>query len=378
MSEPLLRALARLAPLILDDETLVRAVASGRRRGTQPPWRRVELRYVDLKAGRHLQVTAYDDAQAHTSNHAVGDAARDGGRRPARPAVRQLARRHHHRDPPAPGHQEGRGGRAHPRPAGRPGRADPRPRPRQGPAAAPRTTRSSGRSGLSDHEGRMKPSRQSKYRQVEEFLRILDASIADALDKGHLRTPDAPSEPLADRRPRLRQRLPDLRHRALPDPRARPAGAPDRHRPARAVARAQRGDRPRARRRRDLRRLVDRRRPTPAVRSPTWCSPCTPATRRPTTRWRGPSSGRTPLILAAPCCHHDIAAQLRRAPTPAPYAMLTRHGILRERFADTLTDGLRASLLRLAGLPRRRHAVRRQRAHAAQHAAPRPSAPGGR
>jgi hypothetical protein len=29
--------------------------------------------------------------------------------------------------------------------------------------------------------------------------------------------------------------------------------------------------------------------------------------------------------------------------------MLTRHGILRERLADTLTDGLRASLLRLEG-----------------------------
>ena len=56
-----------------------------------------------------------------------------------------------------------------------------------------------------------------------------------------------------------------------------------------------------------------------------------------------------PLVLAAPCCHHDIAAQLRRNPTPAPYAMLTRHGILRERFADTLTDALRASLLRLRG-----------------------------
>ena len=29
--------------------------------------------------------------------------------------------------------------------------------------------------------------------------------------------------------------------------------------------------------------------------------------------------------------------------------MLTRHGILRERFADTLTDALRASLLRAEG-----------------------------
>ena len=57
----------------------------------------------------------------------------------------------------------------------------------------------------------------------------------------------------------------------------------------------------------------------------------------------------SPLVLAAPCCHHDIAAQLRRTPTPAPYALLTRHGILRERFADTLTDAVRASLLRLQG-----------------------------
>ena len=54
-------------------------------------------------------------------------------------------------------------------------------------------------------------------------------------------------------------------------------------------------------------------------------------------------------MLAAPCCHHDVAAQLRRAPTPAPYALLTRHGILRERFADTLTDALRAGVLRLLG-----------------------------
>ena len=55
------------------------------------------------------------------------------------------------------------------------------------------------------------------------------------------------------------------------------------------------------------------------------------------------------LVLAAPCCHHDVAAQLRKAPTPAPYAMLTRHGILRERLADTLTDALRATLMRLQG-----------------------------
>ena len=55
------------------------------------------------------------------------------------------------------------------------------------------------------------------------------------------------------------------------------------------------------------------------------------------------------LVLAAPCCHHDVAAQLRRTPTPPPYALLTRSGILRERFADTLTDAVRAAVLRLVG-----------------------------
>lgn len=54
-------------------------------------------------------------------------------------------------------------------------------------------------------------------------------------------------------------------------------------------------------------------------------------------------------IFAAPCCHHDIASQLRGNDAPAPYASLVRDGILLERFADTLTDALRALLLRSLG-----------------------------
>jgi SAM-dependent methyltransferase len=54
-------------------------------------------------------------------------------------------------------------------------------------------------------------------------------------------------------------------------------------------------------------------------------------------------------VLAAPCCHHDIAAQLKGTAGPTPFGELTRHAIMRERFADVLTDTLRASLLRLHG-----------------------------
>ena len=77
MGEPLVRALARVRGLLLAEDALVRAVASGRQKGRTPRWRRVELRYVDLKAGRRLQVTAYDQTQAHTRNHEPGNAARD-------------------------------------------------------------------------------------------------------------------------------------------------------------------------------------------------------------------------------------------------------------------------------------------------------------
>jgi hypothetical protein len=344
MSEPLPRALARMRAAILDDEALVRAVASGRQRGTQPPWRRVELRYVDLKAGRHLQITAYDEAQAHTSNHALGDAART--------AVDDLVDQpfgNWHVDTTTETHQlrvtkkgEAAVHTGAQRTDATPARGHDRDKGRLLAEDDP-VFRAL---GLSDHEGRMKPSRQSKYRQVEEFLRILDASIGDALDKGHLPAPTG-EQPLEivdlgcgnayltfvtqrylthvrglpvhltgiDQREQSREHNEGI---------ARDLGVD-----ATFVAASISG--------------ADPATPPHVVLALHACDTATDDALARAIEWG------TPLILAAPCCHHDIAAQLRKAPTPAPYAMLTRHGILRERFADTLTDGLRASLLRLQG-----------------------------
>jgi SAM-dependent methyltransferase len=65
-------------------------------------------------------------------------------------------------------------------------------------------------------------------------------------------------------------------------------------------------------------------------------------------RWRAAA------ILAAPCCHHDLQRQLLQGqrdggPPPFPYGAVLRHPILRERWADVLTDTMRAELLRLLG-----------------------------
>jgi hypothetical protein len=40
---------------------------------------------------------------------------------------------------------------------------------------------------------------------------------------------------------------------------------------------------------------------------------------------------------------------LKQVEAPAPYSLMTRYGIVRERFADVLTDSLRAAVLRQVG-----------------------------
>ena len=60
MPEPLNAALTELRPLLLDADHLVKAVAAGRRRGAVPGHVRAELRPVQLKAGRRVQLVTTD------------------------------------------------------------------------------------------------------------------------------------------------------------------------------------------------------------------------------------------------------------------------------------------------------------------------------
>lgn len=55
------------------------------------------------------------------------------------------------------------------------------------------------------------------------------------------------------------------------------------------------------------------------------------------------------LILAAPCCHRHLQAQLERAPAPPPFQLMLKQGVFKERLGDLLTDHLRVLFLRMRG-----------------------------
>jgi SAM-dependent methyltransferase len=57
-------------------------------------------------------------------------------------------------------------------------------------------------------------------------------------------------------------------------------------------------------------------------------------------------TARASVIIAAPCCHKELRPQMQ---TPESLRGLLRHGILRERQAEAVTDSLRALLLERAG-----------------------------
>ena len=160
----------------------------------------------------------------------------------------------------------------------------------------------------------MKPSRQAKYRQVEEFVRQLDSALTDALDKGLLRRPTA-GEPL---------RVVDLgcgnayltfaAHRFLTEVRGLPVALTG------VDAKTQSRDHNDA-----LAHelgipatfvvgtiAATRLDPAPeVVLALHACDTATDDALARAVEWE------SPLVLAAPCCHHDIAAQLRDGPRAA-------------------------------------------------------------
>lgn len=324
MPIPLADALAEVRSRLLDPDTLIRAVASGRRRGRHPSAARVDLRPVALKQGRRLQVVTFDGQRPTTRNVPYGPAAEEavaallaepfGNWRVESTTVTLQLRvtksgaAQVHRGPgvPAPGpagHDRVKEHLLDP--------ADP----------------------LFDVIG----GGAAKRRQVDAFLRALAATLPDRVPQP-LRVADLGCGnaylSFAAYRYLTTARGLDVRLVGV-DVRA------DQRERNTALA-AQLGYGEQVSFLAGAIAEVDL--PPPhLVLALHACDTATDEALARAVRWGAD------WVLAAPCCHHDLAAQLRGRPAPTPYQLLTRHGILRERFADVLTDSLRSALLRRHG-----------------------------
>ena len=198
--------------------------------------------------------------------------------------------------------------------------------------------------GISDASGQIKPSKRDKYRQVEEFLRLLAPTLNNAIEAGQINKPSS-SNPLTivdlgcghayltfaahqylrgigmnvrvigiDVRTASRDRNNEI---------AKKLGITDS-----IEFRAE--------------EIAD----TTLVQADVAIAlhACDTATDD-AIAWAVKADAK--LLMIAPCCHHDIQSQLSE--TPEPWSLITRYGIMRERLADLLTDSLRMQILKLRG-----------------------------
>jgi len=326
MSLELDDAFARATELIQDKDNFVRAVLSGRRRNMQTTYERIDIRPVQLKDGLKLQLVLSEAKQDTTKNIDIDSTAilellNSGyanvlvefttGSYSVRITKKGEAIIH-----------EGKGTfertLAHDR-------------------TKERLLDSSDpfliEVGISDHKGVIKPSMQDKYRQVEEFLRILEPALPEKKDQlsivdlgcGHAYLTFATHQYLRksgidarvigvdvrensrDRNNKIAQKLGvtdsiEFRAEEISDTAIKSADI--------AIA----------------------------------LHACDTATDD-AIAWG--VQNNVSLLLIAPCCHHDLQVQIQEVPEPWP--MLTRHGIMRERLGDLLTDSFRTQILKLLG-----------------------------
>lgn len=334
------QAWAAVRAALLEPGGLVRAIGSGRRRGAEAPeYQRIELRYVDLKGVRHLQVSEFDERQAHTRNVGAADvpAVVDEllhvpyGNWHVETTTETLRMRYT---------KKGKALLQRQADSREQETAHDRVKQRLLDPAAPFLVEL----GISDHLGRVKPSRQSKYKQIDEFCKLLEPALEEALAAGRIKS-GRPLQvvDLGCGNAYLTLAAYHLLSAAGHD--VRMTGID--HNPQ---ARERNTKRVAALGWQDHLRFVDATiadaeldTQPDVVLALHACDTATDDALARAVGWEAP------LILAAPCCHHDIQKQLKNVEPPAPYALLTRYGIVRERFADVLTDSLRAAVLRQVG-----------------------------
>ena len=198
--------------------------------------------------------------------------------------------------------------------------------------------------GISDHKGNIKPSKQDKYLQVEEFLRLLVPTLKNAIEAGQIHTP-VEEKPLS---------IVDLgcghayltfaAHQYL-----RSIGIPvevtgiD-------IRTSSRDRNNEIAKKLGITSTINFRAEEIATTTKQSTDiaialhACDTATDD-AIAWAVKADAK--LLLIAPCCHHDIQSQMQVS--PEPWAGITKFGLMKERLGDLLTDTLRAQILRIVG-----------------------------
>jgi SAM-dependent methyltransferase len=322
---------------ILDSSTFVRAVLSGRRRNMQVDFERIDIRLVEIKGVLNLQLMQNDGRATTTKNLlpqqvAIDELLSSGYANVTVESTHEAYSIRITKSGDAQVHTEKRELEQN--------LAHDKKKDRLLDASDPFLREV----GIADAKGIIKPSRQDKYKQVEEFLRLLSPTLNAAIEAGQIHKPTS-ENPLritdlgcghayltfAAHQFLMKSGIPvvvtgiDVR----PDSRdrnneiAKKLGITSTiNFKAEEISKTTAGEA-------DIAIALHA---------------CDTATDD-AIAWA--INGGAKLLLIAPCCHHDIQKQIDSA--PEPWGALTKFGLMKERLGDLLTDSLRAQLLRIVG-----------------------------
>jgi SAM-dependent methyltransferase len=326
-----------LAEKFSDTKSLVRVVLSGRRRNMQTPHERIDMRPVLIKDSIAIQVSQSDGRQMTTKNYTpeqtpLNELMRSGFAnilleqtdQTVSVRITKKGEALIHRDTTARAQEL----------------SHDRSKSRLLDSSDPYLIAI----GISDKDGKVKPSKSDKYKQVEEFLRLLVPTLASAIKAGHISQP-TDAQPLT---------IVDLGcghayltfavHQYL---RSQGMAVNVIGIDVRTTARDRNNE---IARQLGISSTIEFRAEEIADTTLTTADiaialhACDTATDD-AIAWAINSDAK--LALIAPCCHHDIQAQMNEV--PEPWSILTRNGIMKERLGDLLTDALRMQIMKLRG-----------------------------
>ena len=319
-------AIAKATELIVDPNNFVRAVLSGRRRNMQTEYERIDIRPVQLKDALKLQLVMSEEKQDTTKNI---DAKNENILKLLNSGYANILVEHTTGSFSVRITKKGEALIHETKGMFERSLSHDRTKERLLDASDPFLIEV----GISDHKGSIKPSMQDKYRQVEEFLRILEPALPEKKEKlsvvdlgcGHAYLTFAAHQYL---------------HKSGIDAHVIGIDVRETSRDRNNIIAKKLGITNSIEFRAE--EISETRIATADIAIALHA--CDTATDD-AIAW-GVQHG-VQLLLIAPCCHHDLQVQMQDIPEPWP--MLTRHGIMRERLGDLLTDSFRTQILKLLG-----------------------------